>query len=103
MEHLVSIFGGYTNIERLLFEISSGELDDKQNEFPPDSDIKEGDNNEYIDKNQDESDSDPDVDIGNSLHASMTASPRKRKSDAPIVLRLFGNKQKRSERNLWTG
>ena len=100
---MVSIFGGYTNIELLLFEISSGELDDKQNEFTPDSDIQEGDNNEYIDKNQDESDSDPDVDIEKRLQASMTASPRKRKSDASIVLRLIGNKQKHSERNLWTG
>ena len=100
---MVSIFGGYTNIELLLFEISSGELDDKQNEFTPDSDIQEGDNNEYIDKNQDESDSDPDVDIEKRLQASMTARPRKRKSDASIVPRLIGNKQKHSERNLWTG
>ena len=67
-EKLVSIWVGSANVEPLSFGISSGELDD-----------------EHVDSNQDESDSDHYVDIGNSLQTSTPANIRKRR----WVVRLY--------------
>ena len=99
-EKLVSIWGGSANIEPLSFGISSGELDDKHQEFSADLDIQEDNNNEHIDNNQDESDSEPDVDTRNSLQTSTPANTGKRKVSGSIVPRLIDNKRKRLERNL---
>ena len=78
-EKLVSIWGGSANIEPLSFGISNGVLDDKHQEFSADLDVQEDNNNEHIDNNQDESDSEPDVDTGNSLQTSTPANTGKRK------------------------
>ena len=51
----------------LSFGISSGELNDEHQEFTADLDVQEDNNNEHVDSNQDEGDSDPYVDTGNSL------------------------------------
>ena len=101
-EKLVSIWGGSANIEPLPFGISSGELDDEHQEFTADLDIQEDNNNEHVDNNHDESDSDPYVDTGNSLQASMPANTRKLKVGGLIVPRLIDNKRKHLERNLST-
>ena len=66
-EKLVSVWSGSANIEPLSFGISSEELDDEHQEFSADLHIQEDNNNEHVDNNQDESDSEPDVDTGNSL------------------------------------
>ena len=99
-EKLVSIWGGSANIEPLSFGISSGELDDKHQEFSADLDIQEDNNNKHIDNNQDESDSEPDVDTGNSLQTSTPANTGKPKVGGSIVPRLIDNKRKHLERNL---
>ena len=101
-EKLVSIWSGSANIESLSFGISSGELDDEHQEFSADLDVQEDNNNEHVDNNQDESDSEPDVDTGNSLQISVSANRGKRKSDGSVVPRLIGNKRKHLERNLST-
>ena len=88
------------NIEHLSFGISSGDLDDEHQEFSADLDIQEDNNNEHVDNNQDESDSEPDVDTGNSLQTSTPANTGKRKVGGSIVPRLIDNKRKRLERNL---
>ena len=99
-EKLVSIWGGFANIEPLSFGISSGELDDEHQEFSADLDVQEDNNNEHVDNNQDESDSEPDVDTGNSLQTSSPANTGKRKVGCSIVPRLIDNKRKHAERNL---
>ena len=99
-EKLVSIWGGSANIEPLSFGISSGELDDEHQEFSVDLGIQEDNNDDHIDKNQDESDSEPNVDTGNSLQTSTPANTRKRKVGGSIVPRLIDNKRKHLERNL---
>ena len=99
-EKLVSIWGGSVNIEHLSFGISSRDLDDEHQEFSADLDIQEDNNNEHVDNNQDESDSEPDVDTGNSLQTSTPANTGKRKVGGSIVPRLIDNKRKRLERNL---
>ena len=99
-EKLVSIWGGSANIEPLSFGISSGELDDEHQEFSVDLGIQEDNNDEYVDNNQDESDSEPNVDTGNSLQTSTPANTRKRKVGGSIVPRLIDNKRKHLERNL---
>ena len=78
-ENLVSIWDGSANIEPLSFGIFSGELDDEHQEFSADFDAQEDNNNEHVDNNQDESDSEPDVDTGNSLQTSTPANTGKRK------------------------
>ena len=88
---LVSIWGGSDNIEPLSFGISSGELDDEHQEISADLDVQE-DNNEHVNNKHDESDSEPDVDTGNSLQTSMPANTGKRKSGGSIVARLIDNK-----------
>ena len=96
-EKLVSIWGGSANIEPLSFGISSGELDDEHQEFSVDLGIQEDNNDDHIDKNQDESDSEPNVDTGNSLQTSTPANTRKRKVGGSIVPRLIDNKRKHLE------
>ena len=64
----ISIWVDSTNIESLSSGISSRELDDEHQEFFADLDVQEDNNNEHVDNNQDESDSAPDVDPGNSLN-----------------------------------
>ena len=63
-EKLVFMWGGSVNIEPLSFGISSGELDDEHQEFSVDLGIQEDNNDEYVDNNQDESDSEPNVELG---------------------------------------
>ena len=63
---LVSMWGGSANIEPLSLEISSGEFDDEHQEFSTDLDAQEDNGNENVDNNQDESDSEPEIDTGNS-------------------------------------
>ena len=58
------MWGGSVNIEPLSFGISSGELDDEHQEFSVDLGIQEDNNDEYVDNNQDESDSEPNVELG---------------------------------------
>ena len=99
-EKLVFMWGGSVNIEPLSFGISSGELDDEHQEFSVDLGIQEDNNDDHIDKNQDESDSEPNVDTGNSLQTSTPANTRKRKVGGSIVPRLIDNKRKHLERNL---
>ena len=99
-EKLVSILGSSANIEPLSFGISSGELVDEHQEFSADLDVQEDNNNRHVDSNQDESDSEPDVDTGNSLQTSMPANTGKHYSDGSIVPRLIDNKRKHLERNL---
>ena len=53
-----------------------------------------------MNNNEDESDSNPDVDTGNSLQTSMSANTGKRKSGGSIVPRLIENKRKHLEINL---
>ena len=65
-EKLVSIRGGSVNIEPLSFGICNGELDDEHQEFSADLGVQEDNSYEHTDNSQDESDSDPDVDTGNS-------------------------------------
>ena len=96
-EKLVSIRGGSANIEPLSFRISRGELDDEHQEFSADLGIQEDNNNDYVDNNQDESDSEPDVDTGNRVQTSTPASTRKRKVGGSIVPRLIDNKRKHLE------
>ena len=55
------------HIESLSIGISSGELDDEYQEFSADLDVQEDNNNKHVGSNQDESDSEPDEDTGNSL------------------------------------
>ena len=96
-ENLVSIWGGSANIEPLSFRISRGELDDEHQEFSADLGIQEDNNNDYVDNNQDESDSEPDVDTGNSLQTSTPANTGKPKVGGSIVPRLIDNKRKHLE------
>ena len=91
-EKLVSIWGGSANIEHLSFGISSGDLDDKHQEFSADLDIQEDNNNEHFDNNQDESDSEPDVDTGNSLQTSTPTNAGKHKVGGLIIPRLINSK-----------
>ena len=91
-EKLVSVWGGSANIAPLLFGISSEELDNEHQEFSADLHIQEDNNNEHVDNNQDESDSEPDVDTGNSLQTSTPANTGKRKVGGWIVPRLIDNK-----------
>ena len=44
-QHLISVWSGVADIERLLFGISSGELDDKHEEFSEDFNVQENNNN----------------------------------------------------------
>ena len=44
-QHLISVWSGFADIERLLFGISSGELDDKHEEFSEDFNVQENNNN----------------------------------------------------------
>ena len=76
------------------------ELDDEHQEFFADLDVQEDNNNEHVDNNQDESDSEPDVDTGNSLLTSTPANTGKHKVSGSIVPRLIDNKRKHLERNL---
>ena len=94
------MWGGSVNIEPLSFGISSGELDDEHQEFSVDLGIQEDDNDDYVDNNQYESDSEPDVDTGNRLQASTPANTGKHKVGGSIVSRLINNKRKHLERNL---
>ena len=95
-----SPYGVVLGILSLSFGISSGELDDEHQEFSADLDVQEDNNNEHVDNNQDESDSEPDVDTGNSLQTSSPANTGKRKVGCSIVPRLINNKRKHAERNL---
>ena len=99
-EKLVSVWGGFANIEPLSFGISSGELDDEHQEFSADLYVQEDNNNEHAENNQDESDSEPGVDTGNSLLTSTPANTGKHKVSGSIVPRLIDNKRKHLERNL---
>ena len=99
-QHLISVWSGVADIERLLFGISSGELDDKHEEFSEDFNVQENNNNGHVDNKQDKSVSEPDVDTGNSLQTSLPVNPTKRKSDASVVPRLIDNKGKHSKENL---
>ena len=94
------MWGGSANIEPPSFGISSVELDDEHQEFSTDLDIQEDNNNEHVDNNQDESDSEPYVDTGNSLRTSTPANIGKRKVGGSILPGLIDNKQKHLERNL---
>ena len=76
------------------------ELDDEHQEFFADLDVQEDNNNEHVDNNQDESDSEPDVDPGNSLQTSTPPNTGKRKVGSSIVPRVINNKRKHLERNL---
>ena len=82
------------------FGISSGELDDEDQEFTADLDVQDGNNNEHVGNEQDESDSEPDVDTGNSLQASRPTKAGKGKVGSSIVSKLVGIKRKHLERNL---
>ena len=99
-ERQVSIWGASANIEPLSFGISSGELDDEDQEFTADLDVQDGNNNEHVGNEQDESDSEPDVDTGNSLQASRPTKTGKGKVGSSIVSKLVGIKRKHLERNL---
>ena len=99
-EKLVSVCGGFANIEPLSFGISSGELDYEHQEFSADLYVQEDNNNEHAENNQDESDSEPDVDTGNSLLTSTPANTGKHKVSGSIVPWLIDNKRKHLERNL---
>ena len=99
-EKLVSIWGGSANIEPLLFEISSGELDNEHQEFSADLDVQEHNNNEHVANNHDESDDEPDEDTGNSLQKSTPGNTGKHKVGSSIVPRIIENKRKHLERNL---
>ena len=101
-EKLVSIRGGSVNIEPLSFGICNGELDDEHQEFSADLGVQEDNSNERTDNSQDESDSDPDVDTGNSKETLMPANTGKRKVGGSIVPRLIYDKRKHLERNLST-
>ena len=91
-EKLVSIWGGFANIEPLSFGISSGEVDDEHQEFSADLDVQEDNNNEHAHNNQDESDSEPDVDTGNSLQTSTPTNTGKHKVGGLIIPRLINSK-----------
>ena len=80
------------NIEHLSFGISSRDLDDEHQEFSADLDIQEDNNNEHVDNNQDESDSEPDVDTGNSLQTSTPTNTGEHKVGGLIVPRLIDSK-----------
>ena len=99
-ENLISIWANSANIKPLSFRISTGELDDEREELSADLDVQEDNNNEHIDNNQDESDSKPSADAGNSLQTSVPPNSGKRKSGGSIVPRLIDNKRKYLERNL---
>ena len=99
-EKLVFVWGGFANIEPLSFGISSGELDYEHQEFSADLYVQEDNNNEHAENNQDESDSEPGVDTGNSLLTSTPANTGKHKVSGSIVPRLIDNKRKHLERNL---
>ena len=99
-KNLISIWPDSANIKPLSFRISTGELDDEHEELSADLDVQEDNNNEHVDNNQDESDSEPNVDAGNSLQTSMPPNSGKRKSGGSIVPRLIDNKRKHLERNL---
>ena len=99
-QNLISIWANSANIKSLSFRISTGELDDEREELSADLDVQEDNNNEHIDNNQDESDSKPNVDAGNSLQTSVPPNSGKRKSGGSIVPRLIDNKRKHLERNL---
>ena len=68
--------------------------------FFADLDVQEDNSIGHVNTNQDESDSEPDVDTGNSLQTSVPANPGKRTSDASIISILINSKRKRLERNL---
>ena len=55
-EHLITIRNDFANIERLPLKISSGELDDRHQEFSPDLNTQEDNNNGHLGSNQDEND-----------------------------------------------
>ena len=55
-EDLITIRNDFANIERLPLEISSGELDDRHQEFSPDLNTQEDNNNGHVGSNQNEND-----------------------------------------------
>ena len=69
-ERQVSILGASANIEPPRVGISSGKLENEDQELTADLDVQEGNNNEHVVNKQDGSDSERDVDTGNSLQAS---------------------------------
>ena len=99
-ERQVSILGASANIEPPRVGISSGKLENEDQELTADLDVQEGNNNKHVGNKQDESDSEPDVDTGNSLQASRPTNTGKGKVGSSIVSKLIGIKRKHLERNL---
>ena len=92
--------GASANIEPPWFGISSGKLENEDQQFTADIDVQEGNNNGNVVNKQDGSDSEPDVDTGNSLQASTPTNTGKRKVGSSIVPKVIGNKRKHLERNI---
>ena len=92
--------GASANIEPPRVGISSGKLENEDQELTADLDVQEGNNNKHVGNKQDESDSEPDVDTGNSLQTSRPTNTGKGKVGSSIVSKLIGIKRKHLERNL---